>query len=396
MFVSAARRVARRPIHLITSVDQCRSLVERVLSSGQPCIGVDCEGTQIGRFGNLSLLQLATDEEVFLVDVAVGGAGIVEPLSPLFGSRDVVKVFHDCREDASLLLERHGTPLVAVFDTQVGHQLWLERSGLEAYQASAAEVLRTFQLGLYRAHRWSELEKKPIRPQLWGSRPLDPAAVRYAVEGVAHLLPLRRAICRELGDPDGDLVLRRSMRYTDYAHLNLAELPTEDISWLRPGAPIKGMLATRRADAAYFKVNCSPLTGAVLDRVDLQDFADLQAGDVASCIIKSVSECRQFAHLRREGHGELVFDRRHREMRRLPGAAALDEAKPSRESSLYGFGAGDPSGRPAVEADPGSFREPQPEIFYKPGKRGVPKTRDTGIKPPRRRGPAARGPNAGP
>ena len=45
-----------------------------------------------GRSGypRLSLVQLATEQEVYLFDVAVGGSAIVEPLKTLLGSQDVV------------------------------------------------------------------------------------------------------------------------------------------------------------------------------------------------------------------------------------------------------------------------------------------------------------------
>eukprot|EP00401_Gymnodinium_catenatum_P021376 CAMPEP_0117539344 /NCGR_PEP_ID=MMETSP0784-20121206/42937_1 /TAXON_ID=39447 /ORGANISM="" /LENGTH=94 /DNA_ID=CAMNT_0005335969 /DNA_START=1 /DNA_END=282 /DNA_ORIENTATION=+ len=92
--------------------------------------------------------------------------------------------------------------------------------------------------------------------------------------------------------------------------MNLAELPSVDSSVLRPGLPLNAMLAMRRSDAAYFKLNRAPLTGAVLDATDLRDFADVQPGDIVACRVKSLSDCRQFVHLRREGHGRFFYDQR--------------------------------------------------------------------------------------
>jgi len=382
-FLCAAN--TRAPIHLLTSIDQCRCMAERILSSQAPAIAVDCEGAQLGRFGSVGLLQLATPREVFLVDVDAGGTRMLEPLAPLLGNPDVVKVFHDCREDASTLLHRYGMPLAAVFDTQIGHMAWLERRNLELYQASIAEVLRTFRLSTYRAHRWDELERKPIAPSQWQRRPLEPQAVRYAVEGVAHLLPLQRAICQELGDPTGDLVLRRSARYLQYADMNLAELPSVDSSVLRPGLPLNAMLAMRRSDAAYFKLNRAPLTGAVLDATDLRDFADVQPGDIVACRVKSLSDCRQFVHLQREGHGRFFYDQRQLEMCMLPPADELGKT-PRRESSSYKLARSWGSG-PTMEEERASYSEPRAEVVYKKGKRGQVKVRKTGFQPPRQRFP---------
>jgi len=371
MLARTALRLApkRRPIRLLTSSDQCISAVERILSSGHKSIAVDCEGTSLGRFGSLSVIQLATEDEVLLVDVKAGGARVVEPLEPLLSARELVKVFHDCREDVSLLTNQHGITVAGVFDTQVGHMVWLERQNLDTYQASMGEVLRTFDLATYRAHRWDELERKPVSPHLWEYRPMEPNVIRYAIEGVAHLLSLQRMICRELGDPAGDLVLRRSERYLEYAHLNRAELPVLDVSNVAAGMPLSAMLATRRADSAYFKINHGSMVGAVLDTFDLRDFKDLLPGDIVRCKIKSVSECRQFVHLQRHGHGGLFFDFRQQEVRTLPSRDEVDAKRPKRASTLYGFGQSG-SAREAISEQPHSFKQRKPQMFYKAGKRG--------------------------
>lgn len=389
MFAATAlrRTAARWPIHLVNTAEQSRAVVERILSAGHTSVGVDCEGERLGRFGRLSLVQLATEREVFLLDIAVGGPKLVEPLASLLGSPEPIKVFHDCREDASVLLNQYSVALNSVFDTQIGHAVWLERQNLEPYQASVAEVLRTFLLGTYKKHRWSDLERRPIMPERWRQRPLDPEVVRYAVEGVAHLVNLQRAICRELGDPSGDLVLRRSVRYTEYAHMNRAELPSADINGLRPGVQLEAMLAARRPDSAYFKLNHGLLTGAVLDASDLRDFTDMQLGDVVLCRAKSVSDCRQFVHLQREGHGRLFFDRKLQEMRTLPSREEVDAEHPRRQSSLYGLGKSR-GNRPAIQEEPSTYKAQKPEVIYKAGKRGQVKVRRSGFRPAQRQSQA--------
>ena len=46
-------------------------------------------------------------------------AGALASFAPLLADPGVVKVLHDCREDASALLHQHGVELTSVFDTQV-------------------------------------------------------------------------------------------------------------------------------------------------------------------------------------------------------------------------------------------------------------------------------------
>ena len=259
----------------------------------------------MGRFGKLGLLQVATEKEVSLLDVETGGPEILEPFRPVLSSTGLVKVFHDCREGVSLLQNQFQMAVHSVYDVQVAFKTWLEREGLEEYEASLAEIMRTFLLSSYRLHRWDRLERHTLSASLWHRRPLVPQVVRQAVEGVVHLTRLQSTLNKELGDPSGILVQRRSVSYVEYARMNCREVPSE--SSLRSGMKLEAMLASKKPGTAYFKLN-HPVTGAVLEHEDLKEFVDLKPGAVAECQIKSMSPCQSFAHLQREGHGNLWFD----------------------------------------------------------------------------------------
>lgn len=382
MWRAVPRLAARLPVRSIVNHDECQALVQHIIDTGHKNVGVDCEGVRIGRFGHLSLLQMSTKEGIFLIDALSGGQDVIRPLQPLFAHKDIVKVFHDCREDASLLFHQYGINMVSVYDTQVGHCVWLERQNLEAYQANAAEVLRTFRLNAYKKHRWDLLESRQVLPQRWGHRPLDIEALRYAIEGVLHLLPLQTAICRALGDPYGDMVLRRSQQYIQYVHINSAEMPTDNLKNLKPGAPLQAMLAARKPDAAYFKVNNDLLTGAVLDATDLRDFVDVQPGDILQCRVKSVSKCGEFVHLQREGHGNLFYDFKQQRVRGMPTEKEAADRFTSKQSSMYEVGRG--FGGPAIQQDPPTHRERKSPVIFMKGKRGRTKIRKTTLTPARR------------
>eukprot|EP00438_Fugacium_kawagutii_P017458 Skav220272 [mRNA] locus=scaffold3532:74467:75213:- [translate_table: standard] len=241
-------------------------LAERILESNQHSIAVDCGGEKMGRFGKLALVQIATKDEMFLIDVETGGKDVVQPLKPVLTSTGLVKVFHDCREAVSLLLNQCHIPVYSVYDLQVAFAAWLEREGLEIYQASLAEIMRSFCLSVYRLHRWDRFERSEIPAAKWHERPLPPQVVRKAVENVAHLLPLQTTLNKELGDPSGTLIQRRSVHYLDYANMN-KELSSE--ASLRSGMKVKAMMASSKPGAAYFKLN-HPVTGAVLEHDDLK------------------------------------------------------------------------------------------------------------------------------
>ena len=366
---SLEEMVQRLPVRLLSTANQTQMLAQRILDSDQHSIAVDCGGEKIGRFGKLALVQIATKDEIFLIDVET--EDVIQPLKPVLMSVGLVKVFHDCREAASLLLNQYHIPIYSVYDLQVAFTAWLEREGLEIYQASLAEIIRTFSLSAYRLHRWDRLERSEIPGPKWHERPLQPQVIRKAVENVAHLLSLQTTLNKELGDPSGTLIQRRSMQYVDYANMN-KELPSE--ASLRSGLKVKAMLASMKPGAAYFKLNHS-VTGAVLEDDDLKEFVDLKPGDVADCQVKSLSPCQSFAHLQREGHGNLWFDRHQGRMVKLPSQEQVDEARPRRQSSLYGH-QGAP-GRPNLQEEPRSFREQKPTVVHKLGKRGAVKALGT-------------------
>lgn len=138
--------VRRLPVRLLSTATQTHALAQRILESDQHSIAVDCGGEKMGRFGKLALVQLATKDEMFLIDVEMGGEDIVQPLKPVLMNVGLVKVFHDCREAASLLLNQYHIPIYSVYDLQVAFTAWLEREGLEIYQAGLAEIMRTFSL----------------------------------------------------------------------------------------------------------------------------------------------------------------------------------------------------------------------------------------------------------
>ena len=366
--------VRRLPIRLINSVQQCQTAADKVLQSRQHSVALDCKGERLGRFGKLGLLQLATDTEVFLVDVESCGPQILNPLEGLLVEAGVTKVVHDCREVASVLFNKYEISLRGVYDTQVAFAAWLESQGLDVYQAGLAEAMRAFCLDAYQLHRWDRLERNSIPPSQWHDRPLKSQALRQAVECVIHLLALQRILNKELGDPAGTLIQRRSVRSVDYAHMNIANLPVQGAASLRTGVKVQAILASRKPEVAYFKINHAPITGAAVDTHDLGEFADLEVGDVADCEVKSVSSCQQFVHLQRAGHGSLMYDRHRLRMVSLAPKSKLDEARPSRQSSLYGHGSS--NGGPSLTLEPRSFREPKPTVIHKPGKRGSVKARN--------------------
>src|SRR5215213_2492490 len=84
-------------------------------------VGVDIETTALSpRDGRMRLLQLATSEETFIVDVFE--VGDLAPLKEVLESGSV-KVLQNAKFDYAFLKAEHGISLSPIFDTMLAAQL---------------------------------------------------------------------------------------------------------------------------------------------------------------------------------------------------------------------------------------------------------------------------------
>ena len=133
----------------------------------------------------LCLLQVAIPGEEALVDPIV--APTLAALGSVLTNPAIPKILHAARQDLEVLWPVFGS-IDPVFDTQVAAAL----TGMPA-QIGYSELVRRL-LGV-------ELDKGETRTD-WSRRPLSPAQLRYAVDDVRHLAPLRDLLVqrlRELG-----------------------------------------------------------------------------------------------------------------------------------------------------------------------------------------------------
>jgi len=71
----------------------------RAALSDQAFLALDCEGVSLGRRGEISLIQLATDAECFLLDVQDKPRTdpVVELAKAVLEDDSICKIIHDCR-----------------------------------------------------------------------------------------------------------------------------------------------------------------------------------------------------------------------------------------------------------------------------------------------------------
>lgn len=142
---------------------------------GLPLIAVDTEAAGFHRyFDRLSLLQISSREENFLVDpLAVSE---LAPLGELLADPEVETLFHDADYDVRILDRDLGFRVRGLWDTQIAAAFLGERSlGL----GNVVEKYLGFRL------------PKEFQRADWAERPLSDGMKEYAATDTAHLPALR-------------------------------------------------------------------------------------------------------------------------------------------------------------------------------------------------------------
>ncbi len=139
-------------------------------------IGIDTEFLRNKTYyPALCLIQCCTEADEFCVDALA--IDDLSPLQRLFGNPDIVKILHSGRQDAEAFEQRLDHPLVNVFDTQIAASFC--GSGDQTSYASLVESI--CQVTLSKSHTRTD----------WSVRPLSQGQLRYAIDDVRYLHPIR-------------------------------------------------------------------------------------------------------------------------------------------------------------------------------------------------------------
>ena len=182
----------------IDNQETLEAFVERARASS--VLAIDTEFLREKTYyARLCLLQLATDEEVAIVDpFAVSDLHV---LVPLLADRGIVKLFHAGGQDLEILYREVGMLPEPIFDTQV----------------AAALLGHTQQIG-YGAlvHSVCGVNLKKVDSYTdWSRRPLSDSQLEYAADDVVYLPGIYREMCAML-DARG----RREWLAPDFAELS--------------------------------------------------------------------------------------------------------------------------------------------------------------------------------
>jgi ribonuclease D len=169
--------------------------------SRAPTVAFDLEGVNLGRQGQVTLLQMAVDEAcVFCFDVLLLGPRLLGPdfLGPLFLSPHVVKVCFDCRVDCDVLFSHFGLQLPHLYDIQVLYTLLFQAKS-DRFLKGLRHVLQTS--GIIKCPRLlqrvlsAKTKVKALmasNAHLFRARPVPPELLHYCSSDVVFLLRMYR------------------------------------------------------------------------------------------------------------------------------------------------------------------------------------------------------------
>jgi DNA polymerase I len=167
---------------LVTDASDLTGIAESLKNT--EAVGVDIETTGLSpRDGRVRLLQLATPDETFIVDVFE-----IRDLAPLKEVLESgpVKALHNGKFDYQFLKAEHGISPSPIFDTMLAAQLL---AGGDQSPSFALEAV---------AKRYADVElDKTARGEDWTGG-LSETQIEYAARDAAVLLPLRESLQEKL------------------------------------------------------------------------------------------------------------------------------------------------------------------------------------------------------
>lgn len=84
----------------------------------------DCEGVELGRFGSVTVIQFASRERCYILDLLCPHKeAILQFAKTVLEDTRVVKIIHDPAADSDALYHLHGIRVVNVHDTQAWHMI---------------------------------------------------------------------------------------------------------------------------------------------------------------------------------------------------------------------------------------------------------------------------------
>src|SRR5437762_10179199 len=172
---------------VITTAEELRRAVDEL--STRQVVGLDTETTDLDpQLARLRLIQLATTERVFIVDLNsfadsdLKRGDEFDPLRRLLNVPRPIKIAHNAKFDAKFIKHNLGIDVVGLFDTLLASQL-----------VSAGDIEERHGLNAIAERYLNEEVDKSERLSNWEFE-LSEAQLQYAARDAAVLIPLREKL----------------------------------------------------------------------------------------------------------------------------------------------------------------------------------------------------------
>ena len=176
---------------LVTTAEQLRRAVDQLAS--RQVIGLDTETTDLDPYvSRLRLIQLATPENVFIVDLDkfsgydLKNGDEIAPLRRLITAARPIKIAHNAKFDAKFIKHNLGVDIGGLFDTLLASQL-----------VSAGDIEERHGLEAIAGRYLNEAVDKSERLSNWEFE-LSEAQLQYAARDAAVLIPLREKLVEKI------------------------------------------------------------------------------------------------------------------------------------------------------------------------------------------------------
>ena len=179
---------------IISDAEELRRAVAEL--SNKHAVGLDTETTELDPYlGRLRLIQLATPDGVYLVDLNrfegdMKQSEALAPLRRLFTSPRPIKIAHNAKFDAKFIKYQLGVDVVGLFDTLLASQL-----------VSAGDIEERHGLAAITERYLNETVDKTERLSNW-EFDLSEAQLQYAARDAAVLIPLRDRLIEKIKSLD--------------------------------------------------------------------------------------------------------------------------------------------------------------------------------------------------
>ncbi|MGN7618654.1 MAG: ribonuclease D [Ehrlichia sp.] len=176
---------------LISTTSELEYVCNELLMLQPKFIAVDTEFVRncTEYYPRLCLIQIAYDEKQFIIDVLANEIDL-SILKSVFYNEDVVKVFHDCKQDIDALLTRFPKIPSPIFDTQIAAMFCCCYDNAVGYSKLVEQFLGV------------SLDKLTLKRSNWMLRPLSSDKIEYALNDVIYLHKLYRILYDNLVSAD--------------------------------------------------------------------------------------------------------------------------------------------------------------------------------------------------